>query len=266
MTATEPRKTLTLDQVTSVLPFYLVVSYEGEITEYSNNFASTFGNDIGDQHICRFFVIDDLALITQALHDFPDHSLVLSLRLEPNHNFRFRVLELTDGETLLLAGIDQNFTDSHQQTAPSQASDLFEHVVTNLQKDLVISDANGKIQWANHHFFDTTGYCLDEVKGKRLREVLFGNGSAFIEQNYVDKRILEGKPFSFETVAYRKNRSPYWFRATVHPIFNNEKVISGRFALSALSNSSAKSWKPNCSSRPKMRSAAGAASKPMLRE
>ena len=230
-TATEPQKTLTLDQVTSLLPFYLVLSRTGDITEYSSNFADTIGCDIVDQNICRFFLINDLSLINQTLHDCSDHTLVLSYRIDPSQNFRFRVLELSDGETLLLAGIDQSAADSHKQRAPSQNIDQFEYVATNLQKDLVISDANGKIQWANHHFFDTTGYCLDEVKGKRLREVLFGNGSAFIEQNYVDKRILEGKPFSFETVAYRKNRSPYWFRATVHPIFNNEQDITGRFAL-----------------------------------
>lgn len=94
----------------------------------------------------------------------------------------------------------------------------------------VISFAlDGTILDANENFLETTGYMIDEVRGKHHR--------MFVEPAYAEsedyrlfwQRLSEGKPVSAIYQRYAKGGRPFWLQATYNPILdasgNPAKII-----------------------------------------
>ena len=96
---------------------------------------------------------------------------------------------------------------------------------------IVIMNVNGEIEWANQSMERTTGYSLQEMAGKRPRHVLYGKDSIHVPLDYVDSMTELREPFTFENLAYTKTGKKFWFRASVHPIINEENEITGRFSV-----------------------------------
>ena len=93
---------------------------------------------------------------------------------------------------------------------------------------ITLSGTDGTILWCNSGFQNMCGYSLDEVKGKRPREAMYGKRSVFIAKDYVDANVREGKPFYFENIGYTKQGTDFWFGVIVSPLFNPKREIIGR--------------------------------------
>ncbi len=99
-------------------------------------------------------------------------------------------------------------------------------LATKTHNGVIITDANGSIEWVNNGYCQITGYKITECIGEKP----FYLSKDF---NYAgfDKRILQmisaGKKFTGETVSYKKNGTIYWLHLDVSPVFNeNEELIN----------------------------------------
>ncbi len=218
-----------LNRFVRLFPYYLVTDRDFRIVKASCTLCTNFGFQVGD-NLLDFAVVCEInghELDTSDLDIACPEEIFIRSKANFSYGCNFRPDFLETEKIFLFAGLEQSAT-----TPPPYPEEInFGHVVDNLQKDIVISDKNGAIQWVNKRFSESTGFQLDEIKGRRLREVLQGSSRMFIEPEYVDKRIAGGKSFKFENVGYRKDESLFWFRVFVHPIQDRHKNPAGRYTM-----------------------------------
>jgi PAS domain S-box-containing protein len=95
---------------------------------------------------------------------------------------------------------------------------------------VVITDANGIIEYVNPKFERLTGYSLEEVKGKNPRLQKSGEMPAEGYKNLWDT-ILSGQDWQGQFHNKNKNGDLYWEHATISPIKNSEGEITHFIAI-----------------------------------
>lgn len=90
---------------------------------------------------------------------------------------------------------------------------------------VVIFSKEGKIEYVNQAFTQTSGFSLMEMETKSVLEV----SKKLLSQPVYDEfwaKILSGKPYSGEYLAMRKSGVPYHAQSTVSPIFDIDGQIT----------------------------------------
>jgi len=95
---------------------------------------------------------------------------------------------------------------------------------------IVMTDLEGKIRYVNPKFEKTTGYTLEEVKGKTPRVIKSGETSPDVYKE-LWKTIKSGKPWKGIFHNRKKNGELYWESQTISPIKDNNGVITGFLAV-----------------------------------
>jgi PAS domain S-box-containing protein len=95
-------------------------------------------------------------------------------------------------------------------------------VVSRTDNAVVITDAQGRIEWVNEAFTRQSGYGSDEVRGRTPSEVLHGPQTDPKTIAHIRQCLAAAQPFQVEAMHYRKNGQPYWVSVQVQPIFDDE--------------------------------------------
>ncbi len=83
---------------------------------------------------------------------------------------------------------------------------------------VVITDADGRIEWVNEGFERLWGYTLEEVHGKVSGPVLEGPATDPETVRYIQDKLKRGEGFNAEVVNYRRSGEPYWMALEVRPV------------------------------------------------
>ncbi|MFZ4462973.1 MAG: PAS domain S-box protein [Bacteroidales bacterium] len=96
---------------------------------------------------------------------------------------------------------------------------------------IIITDLEGYIRWANSSFSKLSGYSMDEIIGKKTKDLIqSGKQEAKVYQN-LWKTILEGKVWSGELTNRRKDGSLYPEEMTITPILDQNGTITSYIAI-----------------------------------
>jgi PAS domain S-box-containing protein len=110
-------------------------------------------------------------------------------------------------------------------------------VASKTLSGVVISDAEGKVEWVNDGFEKMTGYTLSDIRGKRPGQLLHGPLTQSATKERMKSAIMESRPVTDEVINYRKDGKPYWVRVSITPVFNEwgnlEKFIAIQDEISA---------------------------------
>ena len=127
------------------------------------------------------------------------------------------------------------------QRAFNKMADQIEFNLTEMQKlsnvasrtdnMVIICDHKGKIEWVNQAFYKTTGYRLNEVKGKTPGSILQGPNSDRETIAYMRTNISTGKGFRCEVLNYNKAGMPYWVEIEVQPVKNEANELTNFIAI-----------------------------------
>jgi PAS domain S-box-containing protein len=90
---------------------------------------------------------------------------------------------------------------------------------------VVLTDRNGNIEFVNEKFTQTTGYTLEETKGKNPRVLKSGHTSKKDYEN-LWKTITAGKVWKGEFKNKKKNGEFYWASALISPITNEKGEVT----------------------------------------
>jgi len=90
---------------------------------------------------------------------------------------------------------------------------------------VVITDIDGRIEYANPEFCKTTGYSLDKVQNVNIDFLNHPTGSEEIQKELWDT-ILQGKTWKGELYNKTKKGKSFWESASISPIFNSDKKIT----------------------------------------
>jgi two-component system, sensor histidine kinase len=95
---------------------------------------------------------------------------------------------------------------------------------------VIIADANQRIVWVNKAFSETSGYTLEEIRGKKPGQVLQGKNTDPKTVNEIRTALREGQNFHGQLINYNKKGVGYWNELSINPIKdaqgNIEKFIS----------------------------------------
>jgi len=96
---------------------------------------------------------------------------------------------------------------------------------------VVITDADGRIEFANPAFTEISGYALDEVLGKTTAEIQQSgeHDESFYET--LEATIRRGEIWKGDIVNRRKNGSLYWESLVISPVKNKDGVITNRVEI-----------------------------------
>src|ERR1700761_6323079 len=98
-------------------------------------------------------------------------------------------------------------------------------VASKIINGVVISDANDKVVWTNAAFETVTGYNFDEVKNKRLRDVIIGDSNEYNDIEEYNELIRSKKSYSLHVYARRKDGKDVWLSIINTVIYNAEGEV-----------------------------------------
>lgn len=96
--------------------------------------------------------------------------------------------------------------------------DLTQFLADTAKVSVLITDASGKIVWANAGFQRITGYSLGAIRGRKPGELLQGADTNPDCVRFMGERIRAGLGFEREVLNYNSAGEPYWVSLEVTPI------------------------------------------------
>lgn len=107
---------------------------------------------------------------------------------------------------------------------------VFFHAVEQNPVAIVITDADGSIEYVNPHFVRLTGYTLEEVRGKTPRILKSGETR---EDMYEElwRTIKSGKVWEGEILNRKKSGETYWAYELIAPVLTEEEKVTHFVAM-----------------------------------
>ncbi|MGX6647251.1 PAS domain S-box protein [Maricaulaceae bacterium MS644] len=95
---------------------------------------------------------------------------------------------------------------------------LLSLVADETDNSVIITDAQGRIEYVNPGFTRLTGYAADEVHGRKPGDVLQGHGTDPDTRAPIAARLSEGEAFYDEILNYTKRGEAYWISLSINPV------------------------------------------------
>jgi PAS domain S-box-containing protein len=89
---------------------------------------------------------------------------------------------------------------------------LLSSIAEKNSNPVIISDKDGKVEWANPSFVELTEFSMEEILGERPDKLLHGPETDAKTINYLKVQIKNGLPFDCEIINYTKSKQKYWVR------------------------------------------------------
>ena len=99
-------------------------------------------------------------------------------------------------------------------------------VANETDNAVIISDANGLIEYVNNGFYRLTGWQLEEVKGKKPGSFLQGEETDQRTVGVIRQKLKNREAFYDEILNYKKNGAPYWTSLSINPVFKEGNLVN----------------------------------------
>ncbi len=110
---------------------------------------------------------------------------------------------------------------------------LLSLVANETDNSVIITDANGLIDYVNPGFERLTGYSLQEVAGKKPGALLQGPDTDKAAIARIRQSIEKQVPFYDEILNYSRSGEPYWISLSINPIFDDSGAIDKYISIQA---------------------------------
>jgi PAS domain S-box-containing protein len=95
-------------------------------------------------------------------------------------------------------------------------------IASRTDNAVILTDATGRIEWANDAFTRLTGYTSESARGRRPGEILQGTETDPATVAFMRDKLARGEGFQTELLNYRYDGRPYWISLEVQPIRDEE--------------------------------------------
>ena len=113
-----------------------------------------------------------------------------------------------------------------EEVEQREAQRMLSLVANETDNAVIITDANGLIDYVNNGFYRLTGWTLEEVKGKKPSAVLQGEETDPRTVDVIRQKIKNRDAFYDEILNYRKDGAPFWTSLSFNPVFENGTLVN----------------------------------------
>ena len=134
-----------------------------------------------------------------------------------------------NGETHYSAFV-QNVTEEVMRRKEFKTLSL---VANETDNSVVITDADGLIEYVNPGFSTLTGYTAEEAKGKKPGDFLQGPDTDMKTKIRIRQKLEAAEPFYDEILNYDKSGTGYCISLAITPVFDDDGVLSKFISIQA---------------------------------
>ncbi|MEG3881783.1 PAS domain S-box protein [Microcoleus sp. herbarium7] len=134
------------------------------------------------------------------------------------------------GAPKYILGIARDITEIKKNEAELSRLAL---VAQKTQNGVIITDAQGCIEWVNEGFTRISGYVLAQVQGKKPGDVLQGDRTDPQTISELRSALATGQPFDREIYNYTKDGKGYWVALSIAPIYQENGQLQGFIGVHA---------------------------------
>jgi methyl-accepting chemotaxis protein len=121
-------------------------------------------------------------------------------------------------------------TDITAQMQARQQVRLLSLVANETDNSVIITDAQGRIEYINPGFTKLTHFTLEDVKGKKPGDILQGAATSLATKAKIRAKLDKRQPLYEEILNYTKTGEPYWISLSINPVFDangqHERYVS----------------------------------------
>ncbi|MEM9983795.1 MAG: response regulator [Bacteroidota bacterium] len=128
-------------------------------------------------------------------------------------------------------GLAITFSDITERHLSEERLRTLSAVAEKTTSTVIISDKFGRIEWVNEAFECISGYRLEEVKGKKPRDLLQGPDTDPTTIKLIAEALQNHQPVSTEILNYHKDGTPYWIDMKINPVFNSDGELERFIAI-----------------------------------
>jgi PAS domain S-box-containing protein len=104
-------------------------------------------------------------------------------------------------------------------------------VASQTTNGVIITDAQGRVEWTNEGFTRISGYTLEDIRGRKPGEVLQGEGTDPGTVATIRAALARGEPFDVEILNHAKSGQPYWIHISCNPLRDAAGELQGFMAI-----------------------------------
>jgi PAS domain S-box-containing protein len=104
-------------------------------------------------------------------------------------------------------------------------------VVNMTSNAIILTDKEGRIEWANAGFTRSTGYTLEEAVGKKPGSFLQGPDTDPATVQRIREKLRSKQPFTEEILNYTKQGEPYWLSLNITPTLDQNGNVTQFIAV-----------------------------------
>lgn len=127
-----------------------------------------------------------------------------------------------EGDTIKVTGAIQDIEERKQLEEKLWNLSL---VAEESSSMIIILDKTLNIEWVNESFTRITGYAPEEVKGKKLWDILVGENTDKQVLEKIGKKLKQGESFFGGFLNYTKQGREFWNELNVNPVFDEKGNI-----------------------------------------
>jgi PAS domain S-box-containing protein len=128
-------------------------------------------------------------------------------------------------------GVSIFFADITQRVEADKQLKLLALVAQGTVNGVVITDAEGRVEWVNAAFTNDTGYSLAEMRGRKPGAVLQGPETDPAVVRRFHEQLQQPLPFSITLLNYSKAGEKLWLAINVRPIHNDAGELTQFIAI-----------------------------------
>ncbi len=133
--------------------------------------------------------------------------------------------------TSVLQGAVVSFVDVTERVTQETEIQKLALIAQHTDNNIIITDTKGKIEWVNKAFVVTSGYSIDEVRGKSPGSFLMGPESDPIARTKMMTSLNKGEPVRTELLNYNKSGKKYWVDMNIWPVFDSNGRVTHYVSL-----------------------------------